>query len=102
MNSPAPLAHKAIHVLISGRVQGVGYRAWTEKTARKLGLSGWVRNLASGDVEAVFSGEVGTVEMMLRYCHKGSIASKATKIIVEEWNESVEQGFVRRPTASTV
>jgi acylphosphatase len=47
---------RAAHVRIVGRVQGVGYRAWTVDEARRRGLSGWVRNRSDGDVEAVFSG----------------------------------------------
>ena len=50
---------QAVHVLIMGRVQGVGYRAWVAREANAAGLSGWVRNLSSGDVEAVFSGPPG-------------------------------------------
>ena len=49
-------------VRISGRVQGVGFRAWTEQRANALGLSGWVRNCANGEVEAVFSGPAEAVE----------------------------------------
>jgi acylphosphatase len=63
--------NKAVHVLISGLVQGVAYRAWTERRANALGLSGWVRNLADGDVEAVFSGPAETVEAMLAACREG-------------------------------
>ncbi|WP_321337825.1 acylphosphatase [Breoghania sp.] len=61
----------ALQVLISGRVQGVGYRAWCEETATSLGLSGWVRNLRSGEVEAVFSGEARAVKAMVAQCGEG-------------------------------
>ena len=59
------------HVLISGRVQGVGYRAWCRREAEERGLSGWVRNRQSGDVEAVFSGAPEAVESMILTCGKG-------------------------------
>lgn len=60
------------HVLVSGRVQGVGYRAATYKMAIHLQLNGWVRNLADGRVEAVFEGDRETVEAMLQWCWQGS------------------------------
>jgi len=60
-----------VHVLISGRVQGVNFRSWTERKANALGLSGWVRNLPSGKVEAVFSGPAEAVEAMLAAAHDG-------------------------------
>ncbi|MGB6967308.1 MAG: acylphosphatase, partial [Xanthobacteraceae bacterium] len=50
------------HVVVRGRVQGVGYRAWTEYTALTRGLKGWVRNRRDGSVEAVFIGEDEAVE----------------------------------------
>ena len=59
------------HVLIRGRVQGVGYRAWTEDTARELGLQGWVRNRHDGAVEAVFAGPGETVMKMVEACRQG-------------------------------
>ena len=62
---------RAVRVRISGRVQGVGFRAWTRGEAARLGLSGWVRNLPGGDVEAVFSGPDAAVEAMLSLCRKG-------------------------------
>jgi acylphosphatase len=66
------MAEKArIHVLIEGRVQGVFFRAATRDEARARGLSGWVRNLPDGRVEALFEGEKPVVENMLAWCRKG-------------------------------
>jgi acylphosphatase len=73
---------KAVHVLISGLVQGVAYRAWTERRANALRLSGWVRNLADGDVEAVFSGPAGAVETMIAACREGPRGALVEKVEV--------------------
>ena len=62
---------EAAHVFVSGFVQGVFYRSWTEQSARQLGLKGWVRNLPDGRVEAVFEGERQKVEKMVELCRKG-------------------------------
>ena len=59
------------HVVIRGRVQGVGYRAFVEDEAARRGLAGWVRNRRDGTVEALFSGEARAVEEMIAACHKG-------------------------------
>jgi acylphosphatase len=59
------------HVVIRGRVQGVGYRAWTEVTALERGLEGWVRNCRDGSVEAVFSGPDNDVAAMIAQCRRG-------------------------------
>jgi acylphosphatase len=58
-------------VTIRGRVQGIGYRAWTEVTALKCGLQGWVRNRRDGSVEALFVGEDGVVLAMIEACRCG-------------------------------
>lgn len=58
-------------VLIRGRVQGVGYRAWVDYQARRLGLQGWVRNRRDGSVEAVFGGPEETVADMIASCPNG-------------------------------
>ena len=55
----------SVRVVVSGRVQGVWFRAWTKKQAKSRGLSGWVRNLNDGTVEAGFSGANETVTSML-------------------------------------
>jgi acylphosphatase len=59
------------HVVIRGRVQRVGFRAWIERTALADGLQGWVRNRSDGTVEAVFAGSPAQVEAMLRACNEG-------------------------------
>ena len=59
------------HVVIHGRVQGVGCRVWTEVTALERGLEGWVRNRRDGSVEAVFGGPEGDVAAMIAECRRG-------------------------------
>ena len=61
----------SVRVIIRGRVQGVGYRAWTEDEALRRDLEGWVRNRRDGTVEAVFSGPDQEVEAMLAACRQG-------------------------------
>ena len=58
-------------VVVSGRVQGVFFRAETRNRARSLGLAGWVRNNADGNVEAVFEGDRDRVESMVEWCRRG-------------------------------
>jgi acylphosphatase len=90
-----------IRVRIEGSVQGVGYRYWTERVARELGLSGWVRNRRDGSVEALFSGAAEDVAEMLERCRDGPPAARVTRIAVIE--EGVEVGggdcFEILPTA---
>ncbi len=64
-------ARYAIKVIINGRVQGVGFRSWCLREASRLELSGWVRNLRSGQVEAFFSGPEVAVAQMLGLCQRG-------------------------------
>ncbi len=59
------------HVFIEGRVQGVFYRDWTLRQAQGLRLTGWVRNLADGRVEAVFEGPKEKIEKMIQKCRSG-------------------------------
>ena len=59
------------HVVVSGRVQGVGFRAFVEDTAVRLNLEGWVRNKHDGSVEAVFAGSEESVGTAVEACRKG-------------------------------
>lgn len=65
------MAMARAHVWVSGRVQGVCFRAYTREEARRLGLAGWVRNLPDGRVEAVFEGEKEKVERAVAWCRLG-------------------------------
>jgi acylphosphatase len=85
------------HVFVSGRVQGVYYRANTRDTARQAGVDGWVRNLDDGRVEAVFEGPTDAVESMVEWCHRGSPAAHVEDVTVDyEPPESVEGFEIRR------
>ena len=64
------------HVSIRGRVQGVGYRAWTADEARRRGLEGWVRNRRDGSVEAVLSGADDVIAEMLAACRRGPSSAR--------------------------
>jgi acylphosphatase len=76
---------KRYHVWISGRVQGVFFRANTRKQARSLGLTGWVRNLPDGDVEALLDGEKAAAERMLEWCRVGTPPARVDHLeILEE------------------
>lgn len=69
-------------VTIRGRVQGVGFRYWTRRTASARGLEGWVRNRRDGSVEAVFAGDEAAVTAMIELCRRGPEAA---------WVDSIEE-----------
>ncbi|MCE5266222.1 MAG: acylphosphatase [Deltaproteobacteria bacterium] len=77
---------KRYRVLISGRVQGVFFRANASKRASALGLSGWVRNLPDGRVETVFEGEDEKAEGMLAWCRTGTPPARVDQVEVTEEN----------------
>ena len=75
---------KRVHVYISGRVQGVFFRAETQRAATDLNLTGWVKNIVDGRVEAVFEGEDEDVDKMLAWCHVGPPAARVENVEVTE------------------
>jgi acylphosphatase len=74
------------HVMISGRVQGVFFRAYTQKAARARNILGWVMNTRDGRVEAVLEGKKEQVADMIKWCHQGSPMSHVTRVDVE-WQD---------------
>lgn len=86
-------ARRTVMVRIEGLVQGVYFRAWTDQTARSLGLDGWVRNRQDGSVEAVFSGPLKQVDEMLRRCADGPPDAKVTKVTITEEGGAPPSGF---------
>ena len=71
------------HVSISGRVQGVFYRASTRDMAEQLGLNGWVKNTSDGCVEAVFEGTETAVKEMITWCRKGPRYAEVSNVTVD-------------------
>jgi acylphosphatase len=85
------------HLFVSGRVQGVYYRATTQERARELNVDGWVRNLDDGRVEAVFEGPHDAVERMIEWCHEGSPDAVVEEVEVEYEDPEGLDGFeIRR------
>ncbi|MEM2998646.1 MAG: acylphosphatase [Thermoproteota archaeon] len=70
------------HLYISGRVQGVFFRYETKAMALKLGVNGWVRNLPTGQVEALLEGEKENVEKLIEFCRKGPPGAHVTQVEV--------------------
>lgn len=92
-----------VHVTITGRVQGVGFRAFVEGEARARHLDGWVRNRRDGAVEAVFSGPDNVVNDMLSACRRGPPLSRVDGVDVDPGTEawlrvSSGSGFAVLPT----
>lgn len=75
---------KRVHVYIRGRVQGVFFRAETQRAANGFNLNGWVRNMVDGRVEAVFEGEDKHVNKMIEWCHIGPPTARVKELLIEE------------------
>lgn len=88
----------ALRLTISGRVQGVGYRAWCQREALALGLDGWVRNRIGGVVEVLATGNKAAVEELARLCAAGPPAARVDKVETQTAQGMVADGFRRLPT----
>ena len=89
---------KSVRARITGRVQGVGFRAFVEQAAERLGVSGWVRNRRDGSVEAVIAGDTSKVDEMLTLCWQGPPAAKVDGVSVEDAPAPDGRGFGMKPT----
>jgi acylphosphatase len=75
---------KRVHVYVGGRVQGVFFRAETQRAAMGFNLTGWVRNVADGRVEAVFEGEDENVDKMIAWCRIGPPRARVENVTIKE------------------
>lgn len=92
------MKQRTIRVAISGRVQGVGFRAWTQRVALARGLSGWVCNRRDGSVEAVFSGTREAVAAMLADARVGPRNARVDSVSVDELTNHPTGPFTVRAT----
>lgn len=90
---PSDTNLKNVHVVISGKVQGVYYRKWTVENATKLSLNGWVRNCKDGTVEAVFSGKPNAVDHMVNICKSGPSRARVANVEVTTAAGPPKKGF---------
>lgn len=90
---------RAVHVVITGRVQGVGFRAFVEREAEALRLEGWVRNRRDGTVEAVFAGDEGEIQHILMELNAGPPAAAVTDVRTGPYEGPIPSGFSSLPTA---
>jgi len=88
----------AVRLVISGRVQGVGFRAFVERQARKRGLRGWVRNRRDGTVEALFIGDEPALRDMEASCRRGPSLAVVSRLDRFDATDDGAEGFKARPT----
>jgi acylphosphatase len=86
-----------LHLRIFGRVQGVGFRHYTQREARQRGVNGWVRNRADGSVEATIQGPKDAVDGLLQWVRHGPPSAKVTDVQVNDGSGEYA-GFEQRPT----
>jgi acylphosphatase len=86
-------ARRRAHVIISGRVQGVGFRYAAMERARTRGVAGWVRNKPDGTVEAVFEGAPEGVDALVAWCWRGPSGARVDDVRVEREAPDDERGF---------
>ena len=88
----------ARRLIVHGRVQGVFYRGWTVETAQAIGVTGWVRNLRTGEVEILVCGEPEAVQALIDRCSIGPPAAEVSRIDVEDAAPEPHAYFEQRPT----
>ncbi len=91
----------AKHIVVTGRVVGVGYRDWLVGEAHRLGIAGWVRNVGHEAVEALLAGEPAAVEEALRACRLGPPLAAVETITDRIAEPPLEPGFVKRASIAS-
>ena len=81
------------HIIIKGKVQGVGFRYWLYKAAIERNIGGWVKNKMSGEVEALLIGNETEVNNIIKFCKKGPPSSEVAKISVKNYKKE----YLKKP-----
>ena len=89
---------RSARLRITGRVQGVGYRAWALQAASRLNLRGWVRNRTDGSVEALVIGEDDAVARMIEACREGPFGARVSDVAVSDAEDDCSMEFGAKPT----
>ncbi len=92
------MSRPALHLIVRGRVQGVGYRWWAVGQAKALGLAGWVRNRQDGSVEILALGAAPALDQLAAACARGPVAAAVTAIERERSDDDGSLGFEQRAT----
>ena len=82
---------KTVRARVSGKVQGVGFRMYTQQKAQQLGVSGYVRNLRNGDVEIVAAGEAAKVDALMEWAKSGSPSAVVNNLKIEVLTDNLEE-----------
>lgn len=83
MTMPTQTDQTTLHLVIHGRVQGVFYRDSMQREAHRLGISGWVRNLPDGTVEAMAQGEPALLDKLVQWAHRGPERAQVERVVVQ-------------------
>ena len=78
---------KKKHIVITGKVQGVGFRYWLYQIANEKNVYGWVKNINTNEVEAVFLGEEKKVDEIIKLCRKGPTSSNVVSVKIEDYQQ---------------
>ena len=81
------------HIIVKGKVQGVGFRYWLYKAAVQRNINGWVRNKITGEVEALLIGNDAEVNSIIKLCKKGPPSSEVAKVSIEDY----EKEYLNKP-----
>jgi acylphosphatase len=92
------MLERAIRIIVKGRVQGVGFRAFVEREAFRHHVHGWVRNRRDGTVEAVFIGESDAISAMIAECRQGPALADVRDVLVTDYAGPELARFTQLPT----
>lgn len=85
---------ETVHLIISGKVQGVFYRASAKKKAEEFNITGWIKNTKNGDVEAMITGEIEDIGQFVKWCKSGPDRASVTDVILHKAEVCIFESFL--------